>query len=380
MLKKAFSQLLSFSFHTFFLSDRDHVAAVSSSPPALQSGLAAVTRGRAQRDAKSSVPKPVKTKRGRRQQKGWGSDGGDRESPDSHKGRNQSSEWKFEDERRKRRSQSLPRDILKGQSKEKMELQIVKEEKWKKKNEKRRENRPGRSEETVRWESSESSESEGAVEMDESQNTQNIHNQRLPEPKLQWEEEDQWEWDREWKSEREQPRHNSESDREEDWERENERKVKNELRDWELNGKTEGGIPNKKNEDRVESSRRSRPFSGVLVLPPAVQPRPLRPSKSLFGLSCEGKPEFNQIPFDFLTCAPSDYADSESGASVSDGSVSAASISGLSAYFNETLNTKFSQRNPGPPLPGPWLKPTSHRHIREDKRMQIVGRRRGAET
>ncbi|XP_057213008.1 membrane-associated guanylate kinase, WW and PDZ domain-containing protein 2 isoform X3 [Triplophysa rosa] len=361
--------------------DRDHVAAVSSSPPALQSGLAAVTRRRGQRDAASSIPKPVKTKRGRRQQKGWGSDGGDRESPDSHKGRNQSREWKFEDERRKRRSQSLPRDILKGQSKEKMEVQIEKEEKWKKKNEKKREHRPNRSDETVRWESSKS---EGAVEKEESQNTQDIHNQRLPEPKLQWEEEEKWEWEREpereWMRESEWPRHNSDSDREEDWERENERKVKNELRDWELNGKTEGGIPNKKHEDGVESSRRSRPFSGVLVLPPAVQPRPLHPSTSLSGLSCEGKPDFNQIPFDFLTSAPSDYADSESETSVSDGSVSAASISGLSAYLNEALNTKFTQRTPGPPLPGPWLKPTSHRHIREDKRMPIVGRRRGAET
>lgn len=351
------------------LSDRDHVAAVSSSPPALQSGMAAVTRRRAQRDAASSVQKPAKTKRGRRQQKGWGSDGGDRDSPDSHEGRNQIRERKSEDERRQRRSQSLPRDILKGQSKEKMEVQIEKEEKWKKKNEKRGENRPGRSEETVRWESSEN---EGAGKKEESQNTQNIHNQRLPEPKLQWEEEDEWEreLEREWEREREWLRHNSDSDREEDWE--NERKVKNEL--GELNGKTEFQDQN----HEIERNR-SRPFSGVLVLPPAVQPRPLRPSRSLFGLS--GNPEFNQTPFGFLTSAPSDYADSESGTSVSDGSVSAASISGLSAYLNETLNTKSTQRTPGPPLPGPWLKPTSHRQIRHrDKRMPLIGRHKGADS
>ncbi|XP_055024318.2 membrane-associated guanylate kinase, WW and PDZ domain-containing protein 3 isoform X1 [Misgurnus anguillicaudatus] len=363
--------------------DRDHVAAVSSSPQALQSDLAAVTRRRAQQDISSSFQKPGKTKKGRRQQKGRGSDGGDRESPDSDESSSQRRGRKFKDEKRRQRSQSLPRDALKGQSGEKVEARIKKEEKSKKKSKKKEEKKPSKSEETMKWLSSES---EGDVEKEKSQITQNIHKQRLPEPKLQWEEEEEWEWEREIEREWQRERGReliSESDRGKDWERANESKSNKEAHEWELNGKTEGGVQwDQKRGNVAETSHKSRPFSGVLVLPPVIQPRPLRHSRSLSGISSErpvGDAEFNQTPFAFLTPATSDYAESESGASVSDSSISAASISGLTVYLNETLRSKSMQRAPGPPLPGPWLQPGSHRLGRKDKRIPLVGRGRGTE-
>lgn len=73
-------------------------------------------------------------------------------------------------------------------------------------------------------------------------------------------------------------------------------------------------------------------------------------------------------PFAFITSSPSNYAESESGTSVSEWSVSAASISGLSVYLNERQDSKTTQRAPGPPLPGPWIKPSSQRFIREVER------------
>ncbi len=332
---------------------------------------------RAQQDATSSIQKPGKTNREQREQRERGSDGGDRKSPDSLEGGSQGRGQKPRDKRRRRRTQSLSRNT--GHSDENMEGRVERVGKEKEKgNERRRDgSRRSKSEERVRR-------VERKREKDESKNTQTVNNQRLSEPKLQWEdisEEDEWEkeTEQEWMRERERLKDKelereerksltSESDKE--WEREKD--VNKEVLEWELNKKTERGIPDELNVERqgengAETSLRNRlPYLGIRVLPSEIQPRPLRP---LSGLSLEqpvGDSEFNQTPFAFLTSAPFDYAESESGASVSECSVSAASISGLSLYLNESLfSLKTTQRAPGPPLPGPWLKPSSQRLIRE---------------
>lgn len=339
------------------IRDPDDVTAVSSSPQALQSGLASVTRRRAQPDAKSSVQKPGKTKRGRRVQREG--DGGDRESPDSLEGGGRRS--------RDKRSQSLPRNTLRGHSEERLEGSVERNGRKKEKGNERREDRSGRSK------------SEERVRRVESKNKQTINNQRLPEPKLQWEEDeedDEWERererertrererlkDKEWEEEEEERK--SESDRE--WEREKERLANKEALEWELSKKTERGIPDELNGEQETSFHKRLRYLGVRVLPSDIQPRTLR---HLSGLSAEGPAgdaEFNRTPFSFLTSGPSDDAESESGASVSECSISAASISGLSVYLN---NSKTTQRAPGPPLPGPWLKPSSKRIIREAERI-----------
>ncbi|KAK2898873.1 hypothetical protein Q8A67_010291 [Cirrhinus molitorella] len=350
--------------------DRDHITAVSSSPQALQSGLATVSRRRAQQDATSSVQKPGKTNRERREQRERGSDGGDRESPDSLEGGSQGRGRRAKDERRRRRTQSLPRNT--GHSEENTERRVERDGREREKGNERRQDRSRRSKSEERVKRK-----ERKREKDESKNTQTINNQRLPEPKLQWEEdeeEDVWEREREqkWMRERERLKDKerekaSESDKE--WERENE--VDKEVLEWELNKKTERGIPDELNIERqsengAETSFRNRlPYLGVRVLPSEIKPRSHQP---LSGLSLEQPmtdSEFNRTPFAFLTSAQPDYAESESGASVSECSVSAASISGLSAYLNESLTLKTTQRAPGPPLPGPWLKPSSQRLVRE---------------
>ncbi|KAL1269500.1 hypothetical protein QQF64_031789 [Cirrhinus molitorella] len=337
---------------------------------ALQSGLATVSRRRAQQDATSSVQKPGKTNRERREQRERGSDGGDRESPDSLEGGSQGRGRRAKDERRRRRTQSLPRNT--GHSEENTERRVERDGREREKGNERRQDRSRRSKSEERVKRK-----ERKREKDESKNTQTIDNQRLPEPKLQWEEdeeEDVWEREREqkWMRERERLKDKerekaSESDKE--WERENE--VDKEVLEWELNKKTERGIPDELNIERqsengAETSFRNRlPYLGVRVLPSEIKPRSHQP---LSGLSLEQPvidSEFNRTPFAFLTSAQPDYAESESGASVSECSVSAASISGLSAYLNESLTLKTTQRAPGPPLPGPWLKPSSQRLVRE---------------
>lgn len=358
------------------LSDRDHVTAVSSSPQALQSGLATVSRRRAHQDATSSIQKPGKTNRERREQREKGSDGGDRESPDSLEGGSQGRGQRSRDERRRRRTQSLSRNT--GHSDENMEGRVERAGKEKEKGNERRQDRPRRrkSEERVRR-------VERKREKDESKNTQTVHNQRLPEPKLQWEEdneEDEWEreTEQEWMRVRErlkdkelerEERKSLTSESDKKWERE--KNVNKEVLEWELNKKTEQGIPDELNVERqsengAETSFRNRlPYLGVRVLPSEIQPHPLQPLSGLSLEQPEVGSEFNRTRFAFLTSAPSEYAESESGASVSECSVSAASISGLSMYLNESLSLKTTLRAPGPPLPGPWLKPSSQRLIRE---------------
>ncbi|XP_052419046.1 membrane-associated guanylate kinase, WW and PDZ domain-containing protein 3 isoform X2 [Carassius gibelio] len=352
--------------------DRDQVTAVSSSPQALQSGLATMSQGRAQQGATSSVQKPGKTNRERREQREKGSDGGDRESPDSLEGGSQGRGRRSRDERRRRRTQSLSRNT--GQSDENVDGRVERVRKEKEKGNERREDRSRRSksEERVRR-------VERKRQKDESKNTQTINNQRLPEPKLQWEEdneEDEWEreTEQEWMRERERLK-DKEWEREErkslasesDKEWETEKEVNKEVLEWELNKKTERGIPDELNvkrqsENVAEMSFRDRlPYLGVRVLPSEIQPRPLQP---LSGQPVVGS-EFDRTPFAFLTSAPPEYAESESGASVSECSVSAASISGLSMYLNENLTLKTTRRAQGPPLPGPWLKPNSQRFNRD---------------
>ncbi|XP_077080465.1 membrane-associated guanylate kinase, WW and PDZ domain-containing protein 3 isoform X3 [Siphateles boraxobius] len=354
--------------------DPDDVTAVSSSPQALQSGLASVTRRRAQRDAKSSVQKAGKTNRGRRVQREG--DGGDRGSPDSLEGGGRRS--------RDKRSQSLPRNTHRGHSEEHLEGSFERNGRKKEKGNERREDRSGRSksEERVRR-------VERTREGDESKNKQTINNQRLPEPKLQWEEDeedDEWERERERKGKRERERvkdkeweeeeeRKSESNRE--WEREKERMVDKEALEWELNKKTELEIPGELNGERKISFHKRLRYLGVRVLPSDIQARTPRPLPGVSSEGPAGDADFNRTPFSFLTSAPSDYAESESGASVSECSVSAASISGLSVYLN---NSKTAQRAPGPPLPGPWLKPNSKRIIRDAERIRMVGKGRGTET
>lgn len=356
------------------LSDRDHVTAVSSSPQALQSGLATVSRRRAQQDATSSVQKPGKTNRERREQRDRGSDGGDRESPDSLEGGSQGKGRRSKDERRRRRTQSLPRNT--GHSEENMERRVERNGREKEKGNERREvrSRRSKSEERVKR-------VERKREKDESKNTQTIHNKRFPEPKLQWEEdeeEDEWEREKEqkWMRERERLKDKEwERASESDQELEREYEANKEVLEWELNKKTERRIAEELNieqqsENGAETSFHNRlPYLGIRVLPSEIQPRPLQP---VSGLSLEQPvvdSEFNQTPFAFLTSAVPDYAESESGASVSECSASAASISGLSAYLNESITFKRNtQRAPGPPLPGRWLKPSSQRLIREVKK------------
>ncbi|CAM4714806.1 unnamed protein product [Leuciscus chuanchicus] len=340
----------------------DAVTAVSSSPQALQSGLASVTRRRAPHDAKSSVQKPGKTNRGRRVRREG--DGGDRESPDSLEGGGRRS--------RDKRSQSLPRNTLRGHSEEHLEGSVERNGRKKEKGNERREDRSGRSksEERVRR-------VERTSKGDESKNKPTINKQRLPEPKLQWEEDEEDDEcerererlkDKEWEDEEEEEEEEerkSKSDRE--WEREI--MVNKEGLEWELNKKTERGIPGELNGEQEISFHKRLRYLGVRVLPSDIQPRTLRPLSGLPPEGPAGDAEFNRTPFSFLTSGPSDDTESESGASVSECSMSAASISGLSVYLN---NSKTTQRAPGPPLPGPWLKPSSKRTIREAERIRMV--------
>ncbi|XP_051508773.1 membrane-associated guanylate kinase, WW and PDZ domain-containing protein 3-like [Myxocyprinus asiaticus] len=267
--------------------DRDYITAITSSPKALQSRLAAVSHRRAQQDATSTVPKPGKTKRGWREKRECESDGGDWESSDSHEDSSQSRGQKSKYNWRSRGSQSLPRNTLRGHGDENEEARVEREGRGRRSCREKGENK-------VRWSKSEKrvrqvrSKSDGEMGNEKSKNTQPINNQRLPEPKMQWEEEEEgeseieqeWKRGREKEWEREENRsHTLESNREE--ERKNESKANKEALEWELNQKTEAGIPDELKRDREQenevemSLHKCQPFSGIHVLPTHIRPCPL---------------------------------------------------------------------------------------------------------
>ncbi|XP_056319110.1 membrane-associated guanylate kinase, WW and PDZ domain-containing protein 1 [Danio aesculapii] len=365
--------------------DRDHITAVSSSPQPLQSSLAAVSHRRAQRDATSSLQKPEKTNRGRREPRER-SDGGDRESPERLKGDRQGRRRRSKDDRRRRRSYSLPRNTLRRHSDQSMKVEKVERNgREMEKGNKRKVDRSKRSksEERVR---------ERKSEGDESKNTQTINKHRLPEPKLQWEENEEEEWDgeteQEWTRERERLKDkkrereeitslDSESDGE--LESENESKMNVEALEWETNKKNHQDISEELNREQDTSFHKRLPYLGIRVLPSDIQSRPLRRISDHSLEEPVGNNAFNRTPFAFLTTEQSDYAESESGASVSECSISAASISGLSVYMTERCHLNSIHNSPEALLPGLWLKPSLERLIREGEEIRMMGKGGGTE-
>ncbi|XP_070765905.1 membrane-associated guanylate kinase, WW and PDZ domain-containing protein 3 [Enoplosus armatus] len=295
-----------------------------------------------------------------------GSEGGGRsglQSPISEQGE-RSREAK-DRRRRKRESQSLPRDALRNYDDREMEIGTARGRKREKERgrSKSRE-RKSRSEESVGRAEAEEPEQEEEQEVpaaeerveewmkevEEKVNSEREEseedvflpipspNEKLPRPKQNWEEERDENWDmaaeyRELRKERE---------RELEIEQEQERSWgddRGENRETELN------------ED--QSERVERRLASVAATDPVSQRK----------------------PFSFLTSTLSVEQigddDSESGGSQSDGSVSAASISGLSLAATEAGGRRAVV------LPGPWLTPSQQRAAQVVEGTRHPGRRTG---
>uniref|UniRef100_UPI0037E8CFFD membrane-associated guanylate kinase, WW and PDZ domain-containing protein 3 n=1 Tax=Semicossyphus pulcher TaxID=241346 RepID=UPI0037E8CFFD len=274
--------------------------------------------------------------------------------------------------RRKRGTQSLPRDALRRNDDSETERGTQRGRKREKERgrSKSRE-RKSRSEERVReveveveveepeQEQEEEAEQEvGAVEEKVEEKTEEVQervslsqkseedvflpipspNQKLPRPKQAWEVEGDENWDmaadyRELRREKE-----VEQEQERSWDADGGENKETEL--------------NKRDED-AQGEHVQMPLPGVDVIDPVSQ----------------------REPFSFLTSAPSEEQlgddESESGGSQSDGSVSAASISGLSLAATEAGGRRAVV------LPGPWLQPSQQRGAQVEEGKRSPGRRTG---
>ncbi|XP_071333150.1 membrane-associated guanylate kinase, WW and PDZ domain-containing protein 3 isoform X2 [Trachinotus anak] len=334
-----------------------------------EQGLAAVDssgrRGRSsskQRRSRSSDGREKGKGTERRRRRRWASEGGGRsglQSPVSEQGersreaRDSSSSRRRR--RRKRETQSLPRDALRNYDDSDTEKGTVRgrkreRERKRKKKSKSRE-RKSRSEERARKAEGEE-EREGELEVaaveekvedrdEEVEERVNLErraseeniilpipspNQKLPRPKENWEAESVENWDmaaeyRERRKEKE-PKGEQEQERS----REDDR---GENKETELN--------ENETDDDAQSGRIKRPLPSVAVMDPVSQRKPFSFLTSTLSVEQLGDDE------------------SDSGNSQSDGSVSAASISGLSMAAIGAGGRRAVV------LPGPWLTPSQQR-------------------
>ncbi|XP_036434962.1 membrane-associated guanylate kinase, WW and PDZ domain-containing protein 3 [Colossoma macropomum] len=322
---------------------RDHRAAVSPLPPALQPRLAAVSRRHL--DTTPSPPKAGRSqnRRGRTEQQGWGTDQGGELSPDSPEGRGRRSK----DRRRSQDSHSLSRNRQRGDSKEEEEDGPVERGKAR-----RRQERERRSKSEERRRKLER-ERESEVGREEKWQKEN-HNLPIPKqrsPSQSWEEEREWgeKEDRTFFREKVKERHS---------ETESERDSSREL-EGESDSDREQVMASEAGGERVWKREVDTQQSSLSTF-----------SDSRSSQGSLGAYESQKAPFSFLMSPEPEYTDSESEVSVSEASVSASSISGLSLYLNEG----YSSGATSPLLPGPWLKPSTQMISRVVERNRLMGR------
>ncbi|XP_046895777.1 membrane-associated guanylate kinase, WW and PDZ domain-containing protein 3 isoform X4 [Hypomesus transpacificus] len=279
--------------------------------------------------------------------------GSRRESPTSEsEEENVSRGQRAERTRDKVRSQSLPREALRNLRKEDTEQEADEEEeeeeergrkesrKTDRKRKSKSEDRVGKIESEKKREDEED-EVEEVMEKEQPDAILPIPFQRLPKPKLDWEErkEDLNEEQSEWETRRErlweyEMMRGSDGERGEEraMDRDRLRREEDETSEW---------------EERSQPGLVSR---GPVSPGPVLSPRPQRDHLS------------------FLTSTQLESAESESGDSLSDGSVSAASVSGLS----------LAPAGGARLLPGPWLPPSSPSMAQLRQERRLAGGGRGA--
>ncbi|XP_071754913.2 membrane-associated guanylate kinase, WW and PDZ domain-containing protein 3 [Centroberyx gerrardi] len=300
--------------------EEQSVAAVD---PAKQGGRSSKQKRRSRSSKGREKGKADGRRRRRRHSEGGGGSGV--RSPDSERkeeegGRGEGSQVARDRRRRKRGAQSLPRDALRNSDDNDRRRGTARG----RKRERGRRERKSRSEERVRR--AESEEPAQEQEQEEEQEEEIVEerlvilpipnpDQRLPNPRLNWGEEEE----------------------EENWD----------MGAEEWDGRGEDGESERQNERQGEDDE--------------------RPLPGLFGVD----PVSERKPFSFLTSALSaeqlEDAESESGGSHSDGSVSAASISGLSQADGRRAAV----------LPGPWLAPSRQRVAQVVEENRLPGRRTG---
>ncbi|XP_029911726.1 membrane-associated guanylate kinase, WW and PDZ domain-containing protein 2 isoform X2 [Myripristis murdjan] len=371
---------------------REH-RVTSPSPPQhpKEQGLATVgptkRRGRSSKQKKRSRSSEGRDKgrgggRRRRRQASEGDRGPEVQSPDSEPEegegrRGKRSQVARDRRRRKRVSQSLPRDALRnsddsdvrrgtgrGRKRERGESADRERSKSEERERRAESDEPTQEEEQKQEEEGEIVEEKVEEEVEETSENINVEreergeqvilpipnpNQRLPAPKHNWEEEHDGTWDmgaqyRELQEVRElEIEHARELERAWDGDRDDSRE-----------GPSEQWIESQR-EDDAQSEQVERPLPGLAVADP-VSPRK---------------------PFSFLTSALSTEqlgdGESESGGSHSDGSVSAASISGLSLAAAKTDEQRAAV------LPGPWLTPSRQRVAQVIEENRLPGRWTGRE-
>ncbi|KAM9505441.1 membrane-associated guanylate kinase, WW and PDZ domain-containing protein 3 isoform 3-T3 [Salvelinus alpinus] len=348
--------------------------------PKEQSVAAVDLARRASRSYRSKVKKRGRSSKGRENKKkgsrsgrgrGSSSEGEEgagevRHSPDSDPGPERQEEEDSEtggsglrertqvrerDRRRKNRnkggSHSLPRDALRKHNNDNIHIEAERGNERGRERERRRDRkRKSRSEERVRKRENRKTEEEEEVkereekkdveeeEVEEEEEDEEedaylpITNKRLPRPKQDWEEEDV--------EERERKRREWDMERERELESERLREIK-----WERK--------------RINDEERERSQS----------------LNNLLSLESRMASPLQRDPFSFLTPS-SELEHAESVTSHSDGSVYAASVSGLSLALTEgsVLGT------PALLLPGPWLKPSQQRITEVIQENRLAGEQR----
>ncbi|XP_072538442.1 membrane-associated guanylate kinase, WW and PDZ domain-containing protein 3 [Salminus brasiliensis] len=348
---------------------RDHRAAVSSLSPALQPNLVAVNHRRV--DATPSPPRAARSRGQSRRtvQQGRGSDQEGEESPDSPEGWSRRSR----DRRRSRGSRSLSRNRTKedskddddeeeeGEAKEEEEeeeeeygpMERVKDrrrEKLQKREKRSKSKESGRKQKRER-------EGEAGREEERQKEMYNLPIPKQRSPSEHWEEENEWGEEKDGSFLREGERENKMES-----ERDSGRKL-----EGESDSHTERVTSNEWGKERVWKHKvDTRPYS-------TQQSSLGTPDDSLSSWEPPGDSKSQRAPFSFLMSPEPGYTDSESEVSVSDDSVSASSLSGLSVYLNEGYSSGASSVL----LPGPWLKPSPHTLSRVVERNRLMERGSG---
>ncbi|XP_076133351.1 uncharacterized protein LOC143115266 [Alosa pseudoharengus] len=325
--------------------------------------------------------------------------------PSSHQRGQRSRSLSAGAERRKGRS--LPRNTRKNHSDDEVTVRSQSERGRERGKEKGKERRSGglrksASIKRLRWLESQSEEEEdrreeeGEEEDDEDDVFMPIPNQRLPRSKQgRRQQVEEWESEEEEEEEEGEPQWGSESDGGTGWEREREgegevevEQQEERVRAWASQVQRERmhelelevgaervprspGVEEREEEEeeQEEEEGESRPrrtlphaLSGLPVLPVGAKLQlyvPVLPPLAHEGIPAarlQRRTSSRLHPFSFLGSPGSEYVESESGASVSVASTTAASISGLSLV----LSDNHDHRKHKTPLPGPWLTPSPH--------------------
>ncbi|XP_022526367.2 membrane-associated guanylate kinase, WW and PDZ domain-containing protein 3 isoform X2 [Astyanax mexicanus] len=332
---------------------RDHRAAVSSLPPALQPHLAAVNHRRV--DDTPSPPRAARSRSqgGRTVRQELGSDQGGEESPDSLEGHDRRSKDR---RRRSRGSQSLSRNRLRDvrrndedeEEEEYRPLERVKD---------RRRDRVQKKEKRSKNKDSGQKLNRQRERKAEKEEEHQGETYNLPIPK-QRSQSEHWEEEIETGEEEDGP-----------FLREGEREGKMESKrdsgrklEGELESHTARVTENEWGKERVRKhTADTRPYS-------AQQSSLGTPDNSLSSWEPQGDSRSRRAPFSFLMSPEPEYTDSESEASVSDDSVFASSYSGLSVYLNEDYSSGASSDL----LPGPWFKPSPNTLSRVVERNRLM--------